>query len=999
MLGKLGNLEMAQSTEYLTAILNGFKMEAEDAIDVVNKLIAVDNIAATSSAEIATALQYSSAVANDVGVSFENLVAMLTTVSSTTRLSAEMIGTAFRTMFIRMQQVKAGEIDETGMSLNNVEKSLSNVGIALRDATDSFRPLEDVIADVAGVWGTLDEVTKAQIANAIAGQRQAQIFSALMQNYGDVQKYVTAETDSAGLAQDRYAIYLQGVEAAQTRVTAATEEFWQKTISSGAITDFYNFIAGVISLTTALGGLQTIVVTATIALLLFNKVSAAGNLKSLILNILMLAQRFGVLTTSVAASATVMEFFNTTNPIGWIALAIAAIYGLTKAYDVFNVTIEETDQKIAELKDKIKSLQQVQKDSTDLITEFKDLSKKSPQDRTDDENQRFIDVQNELKELLPDLIGYYDQYGNFIADATQDMKALTDATEEQIIKANDLKRQQEDDSAEKRVKNLLDMYLKLAYAQSNGIYGKSNEQVIEINADYTDALNSSKRAFEQMSKEGQQAFVDALKESGPQGEKLANDIFIPLMNKIDELKANPPTITIEADVKVVSEESQKAFEDLVDATIDMIKQINEAQKDALQDQLDDLEDVHNAQQDIYDAELDAIKRNADERKEALDREFDEQKRIYDQQRKAIEYQIESYNRIIDAEKDRLRIAKEAADFQDNQSEKTDALADLESEIAELSLDNSEEAVAKRMQLEEQAADLRKEIADDAADYEYQLQIEALDAEATAAEEEANKRLEEMEAEFEQYEYQHQLEIQAIEDAQQNAEEHYRIVTENLDAEYEAQKQALQNQIDAIDDYLDQEGTLRRDALAMIMDDNSTLYEDLLAWNEKYGTGINEDITKMWELARDAVEAYSAAVLAAPPAPMPDTGYITPTGEYGTMPGEVHHEGVHSGFVGGSATMRSNEQFAKLLNGELVVNSSQMDSFMTKILPSLMKQSPTAVSNFNGGGINVSMPITIGGSLDRSVMPDLEAMVNKAMEKLNSALMSRGYNRGVSSYSI
>lgn len=42
MLGKLGNLEMAQSTEYLTAILNGFKMEAEDAIDVVNKLVAVN---------------------------------------------------------------------------------------------------------------------------------------------------------------------------------------------------------------------------------------------------------------------------------------------------------------------------------------------------------------------------------------------------------------------------------------------------------------------------------------------------------------------------------------------------------------------------------------------------------------------------------------------------------------------------------------------------------------------------------------------------------------------------------------------------------------------------------------------------------------------------------------------------------------------------------------------------------------------------------------------
>lgn len=104
-LSKLGNLESAQSTEYLTAILNGFNMETEDAIDVVNKLVAIDNIAATSAGEMATALQYSSAVAQESGVSFENLSAMIGAVSSNTRLSAEMIGTAFRSMLVRMQQV------------------------------------------------------------------------------------------------------------------------------------------------------------------------------------------------------------------------------------------------------------------------------------------------------------------------------------------------------------------------------------------------------------------------------------------------------------------------------------------------------------------------------------------------------------------------------------------------------------------------------------------------------------------------------------------------------------------------------------------------------------------------------------------------------------------------------------------------------------------------------------------------------------------------------
>ena len=48
MLSKLGALDSAQATEYLTAILNGFNMKGEDAVKVVDKLVAIDNIAATS---------------------------------------------------------------------------------------------------------------------------------------------------------------------------------------------------------------------------------------------------------------------------------------------------------------------------------------------------------------------------------------------------------------------------------------------------------------------------------------------------------------------------------------------------------------------------------------------------------------------------------------------------------------------------------------------------------------------------------------------------------------------------------------------------------------------------------------------------------------------------------------------------------------------------------------------------------------------------------------
>ena len=94
MLSKLGNVEAAEATEYLTSVLNGFKLEAKDAEGVVDKLVAVDNAAATSTQELATAMQKSSVSAQAAGVDLNTLIAYIGTVSSITRLSAETVGTS-----------------------------------------------------------------------------------------------------------------------------------------------------------------------------------------------------------------------------------------------------------------------------------------------------------------------------------------------------------------------------------------------------------------------------------------------------------------------------------------------------------------------------------------------------------------------------------------------------------------------------------------------------------------------------------------------------------------------------------------------------------------------------------------------------------------------------------------------------------------------------------------------------------------------------------------
>ena len=94
-LSKVGAIESSKATELLTSSLNGYKLAAQDAMSIVDKISGIDLAAATSSYELATALARTANSADDAGVSFDRLLAMIGTVSSVTRKSASTIRRKF----------------------------------------------------------------------------------------------------------------------------------------------------------------------------------------------------------------------------------------------------------------------------------------------------------------------------------------------------------------------------------------------------------------------------------------------------------------------------------------------------------------------------------------------------------------------------------------------------------------------------------------------------------------------------------------------------------------------------------------------------------------------------------------------------------------------------------------------------------------------------------------------------------------------------------------
>ena len=300
-LSKVGAIESSQATELLTSSLNGYKIAAQDAMSVVDKISSIDLAAATSSEELAVALSRTANSAADAEVSLDKLLGMIGTVSSVTRKSASTIGESFKTIFARMSNVAAGkDTDDEGESLNDVEKTLNSLGITLRKSQYEWKSFEDVLDEVADKWSIFEDTEQSKIATAIAGVRQQENFRALMNNWDEVKDLTEVAENSMGSASEKMEIYLDSVEAKTKEVQAAWEEFILKLNQSDSYKGALDVIIFLID------NLPTVATLIMSVLVAWKSWSTVSNLKSEIAaatNLLAIATNTERMATELAAAA------------------------------------------------------------------------------------------------------------------------------------------------------------------------------------------------------------------------------------------------------------------------------------------------------------------------------------------------------------------------------------------------------------------------------------------------------------------------------------------------------------------------------------------------------------------------------------------------------------------------------------------------------------------------------------------------------------------------
>ena len=200
-------------SNYMTAIWNNFddgSKSLEYYGDVIAKLGATT---ASSAEEIADGLEKFAAIGDTVGLSYEYATASLATVVAETRQSADTVGTAFKTIFARLQGLELGETLEDGTDLNKYSLALSKVGISIKDQNGELKKMDDILNEMGAKWKSLGEDQQVALAETVAGTRQYAQLVALMKSWDKVTENIEVAKDATGTLAEQQEIYMESTEA------------------------------------------------------------------------------------------------------------------------------------------------------------------------------------------------------------------------------------------------------------------------------------------------------------------------------------------------------------------------------------------------------------------------------------------------------------------------------------------------------------------------------------------------------------------------------------------------------------------------------------------------------------------------------------------------------------------------------------------------------------------------------------------------------------------
>lgn len=278
ILSKIGGLSSTDATKTITAAMKSYKMSESEVMSFVDSISAIDMASATDVGGLAQAFNEVAANAKEGGVESSKLLAYAAAIGETTQEGMASVGTSLNAIFSRMGNIKLSRLKdfETGEDLSNVETVLKGVGISLRDSTDEFREFDDVLAETASNWTKYSGVQKRAIAQAFAGTHHMNDFIVLMEQWGNVEKYIDTANNASGESMQKYSAYTDSIQGQLEGLENSFQNFSNSAISSDLFKGFISSGTSALNILTSFVDQFGLLNTAMIGLGMFQGKTGSG---------------------------------------------------------------------------------------------------------------------------------------------------------------------------------------------------------------------------------------------------------------------------------------------------------------------------------------------------------------------------------------------------------------------------------------------------------------------------------------------------------------------------------------------------------------------------------------------------------------------------------------------------------------------------------------------------------------------------------------------------
>ena len=265
--------DVADATESIISTMQAFGIEASNAISIVDKFNEVGNNFAISSAGIGEAMKRSASAMAAANNTIDETIALITAANTIVQ-NPEVVGTTMKTLSMYLRAAKT-EAEEAGESTDGMADSVSELRGEILRLTgnkvdiqldeDTFKSTYQILQELSEVWDELSDISQANILEMIGGKRNANVVSALLENFSVAEDVLNTSMQSMNSAVEENEKQMASIEGRIAQFKRSFEELSITFINSGFVkgvvdfgTTILNLLTGVGKIIEKLGGLKTV---------------------------------------------------------------------------------------------------------------------------------------------------------------------------------------------------------------------------------------------------------------------------------------------------------------------------------------------------------------------------------------------------------------------------------------------------------------------------------------------------------------------------------------------------------------------------------------------------------------------------------------------------------------------------------------------------------------------------------------------------------------------